>query len=256
MTENFNHYSKYYDLLYADKDYKREVKYVLNLIAQNTKLPIKSILELGCGTGIHAVGLAKDGFYVHGVDMSSEMLSLAKIRAEKEGCADSLTFVLGDARNFRVEKNFDAIISLFHVLSYQTNDADLDAMINTASCHLKQDGIFVFDFWYGPAVLWQRPASRVKKLSNKNVEITRFADSRLWDEANAVDVNYSIFIKDLVTNEINEINEIHRMRYLFLPEVDRLLEKNGFSRVSSEEWLTGNAPSVDSWGVCVVARKS
>ena len=129
-------------------------------------------------------------------------------------------------------------------------------MINTASCHLKQDGIFVFDFWYGPAVLWQRPASRVKKLFNNSIEITRFADSRLWDEANTVDVNYSIFVKDLVTNEINEINEIHRMRYLFLPEVDRLLEKNGFSRVLSEEWLTGNAPSVDTWGVCVVARKN
>jgi SAM-dependent methyltransferase len=187
--------------------------------------------------------------------MSSEMLTLAKIRAEKEGCVDSLSFVLGDARNFRVDENFDAIISLFHVLSYQTTDADLDAMINTASCHLKQDGIFVFDFWYGPAVLWQRPASRVKKLCNKSVEITRFADSKLWDETNAVDVNYSIFVKDLVTNEINEINEIHRMRYLFLLEVDRLLENNGFSRVSSEEWLTGNTPSVDTWGVCVVARK-
>ena len=45
------------------------------------------------------------------------------------------------------------------------------------------------------------------------------------------------------------------MRYLFLPEIDRLLDANGFERVGTEEWLTRKAPSLDSFGVCVVSRK-
>lgn len=256
MSANFDHYSRYYDLLYADKDYASEVRYVRTLIDEFAKRPASSLLELGCGTGIHACALAAQGLNVLGVDLSAEMLAGARARAVAQGInAGRLSFDQGDARSFRVARKFDVVTSLFHVLSYQTTEADLQAMMQTSASHLEAGGLFVFDFWYGPAVLWQRPAVRAKRLSNSEVEVTRLAEPVIQDQINVVDVNYSIFVKDLANNRTHEIRETHRMRYFFLPEIDRLLDANGFDRMQVEEWLTSKAPSLDSWGVCVVARK-
>lgn len=256
MSANFDHYSRYYDLLYADKDYASEVRYVRTLIDEFAKRPASSLLELGCGTGIHACALAAQGLSVLGVDLSAEMLAGARARAVVQ-CFDvgRLSFDQGDVRSFRVARKFDVVTSLFHVLSYQTTEADLQAMMQTSASHLDGGGLFVFDFWYGPAVLWQRPAVRAKRLSNREVEVTRLAEPVIHDQINAVDVNYSVFVKDLASNQTHEIKETHRVRYLFLPEIDRLLDANGFDRLQAEEWLTRKSPSLDSWGVCVVARK-
>jgi SAM-dependent methyltransferase len=252
----FDAYSRYYDLLYRDKDYASEVRYVRTLIDEYATQPVSSLLELGCGTGIHACELAAQGLCVLGVDLSAEMLEGARARAVTQGFNNvRLSFDQGDARSFRVDRKFDVVASLFHVLSYQTTEADLQAMMQTSACHLVADGLFVFDFWYGPAVLWQRPAVRAKRLFNNRVEVTRLAEPIIHDQINVVDVNYSVFIKELASNQTHEIKETHRMRYLFLPEIDRLLDANGFDRLHTEEWLTRKAPSLDSWGVCVVARK-
>jgi SAM-dependent methyltransferase len=256
MSDNFNRYSLYYDLLYADKDYSSEVRYVRTLIDEYAKMPVSSLLEFGCGTGIHACAFAAQGLNFLGVDLSVEMLEGARARAAIEGLGvERLSFDLGDARKFRVARKFDVVASLFHVLSYQTTEVDLQDMIQTTACHLDTGGLFIFDFWYGPAVLWQRPSVRTKRLSSSEVEVTRLAEPVIHDESNVVDVNYSVFVKELSSNQTHEINETHRMRYLFFPELDRLLNANGFDRMHAEEWLTRKAPSLDSWGVCVVARK-
>jgi methylase of polypeptide subunit release factors len=63
----FGAYARYYDLLYRDKDYAAEAQYVHRLI-QSHALGARSILELGCGTGAHAVLLAGEGYRIHGVD--------------------------------------------------------------------------------------------------------------------------------------------------------------------------------------------
>ena len=256
MSTNFAQYSPYYDLLYSDKNYCAEVDYLRTLIDEHSRRPVHSLLELGCGTGIHASLMASQGINVIGVDLSEEMLEGARARAISQGLdAARLSFEQGDARSFRARRSFDAVASLFHVLSYQTIDADLQAMMQTAALHLETDGLFVFDFWYGPAVLWQRPSARAKRLVNDQLEIMRLAEPVIHDTVNTVDVNYTIFVKEGGTGKIEEIKETHSMRYLFLPEIDSLLDANGFERIGAEEWLTRKPPSLDTWGVCVIARK-
>ena len=58
----FNHYAKYYDQLYLDKDYSKEILYIDSLIKKYTSH--KDIIEYGCGSGLHASELAKLGFSV------------------------------------------------------------------------------------------------------------------------------------------------------------------------------------------------
>jgi SAM-dependent methyltransferase len=250
-------YSGYYDLLYADKNYKDETDYVRRLLAGAAPNPVQTLLDLGCGTGIHAGLIAGEGLDVLGVDASAEMLAVAKSRTNNSLDGEArLSFCLGDARDFRCERYFDAVSALFHVLSYQTCEADLQGMMETASVHLRPGGLFLFDFWYGPAVLWQKPAVRVKTFANDALQITRIAEPVVDDARSIVDVNYTVFVNDRTSGSIHSMRESHRMRYLFLTDIDRLLEAHAMERLRTEEWMTGRTPSTDSWSVCVVARKN
>src|SRR5450432_1981030 len=76
----FGAYSRYYDLLYRDKDYAAEASYVRSLIGQHCPAAT-SILDLGCGTGRHALLLAEHGYRVTGVDGSPDMLIAARSQA-------------------------------------------------------------------------------------------------------------------------------------------------------------------------------
>ena len=73
----FEKYSDYYDLIYKEKDYNAEAKYVHGLINRNGK-NCKNILEFGSGTGKHANVLAKLGYRIHGIELSKHMVSKAK----------------------------------------------------------------------------------------------------------------------------------------------------------------------------------
>jgi SAM-dependent methyltransferase len=253
MSGVFDLYAAYYDLLYEDKDYIGESEYICKLLA-NENFYEGQILELGSGTGKHAELLARKNFSVHGVDLSDAMVSAANERIPK-ALSTKLSFQNGDVRKIKLNRKFDVAISLFHVVSYQISNEDLIAMFSTASEHLNAEGIFIFDFWYGPAVLSDRPSVKIKRFENDNISVIRIAEPQIYPNENLVNVKFSLQITNKQNLEIKEIQENHRMRYLFLPEIDLLLDAHGFVRERAEEWMTGKCPSLDTWGVCVVARK-
>ena len=249
----FGAYAAYYDLLNADKDYAGEAAYVEQLLRRAESGP--DLLELGCGTGVHAALLAERGFNVCGVDRSPAMLASATQRASRgpAAIAARLSFRRGDVRTFRAASTFDGVISLFHVMSYQTSQDDLESAMETARAHLKKGGTFVFDCWYGPAVLTQRPERRTKELVNETLKVTRFAEPTIHPNENVVDVDYRIEICDKTSGSTEEIRETHKMRYLFVPETESLLRHAGFALQRCEEWLTGRAAGFDTWSVVFVA---
>jgi len=251
----FNRYARYYDLLYQDKDYQGEADYIYSLIdrfAPNSS----SVLELGCGTGKHALLMAEKGFKVHGVDLSSEMIERARQRAAKEGCTTAI-FEQGDVRNMRLagDAQLDAVISLFHVVSYQIKNQDVMDMFNTAAEHLRPGGIFLFDCWYGPAVLSDPPVVRVKRLQDKAITVIRIAEPKMNPRDNVVDVHYTVQIVDRASQVSEEIHEVHHMRYFFEPELKLMLQNAGMQMICSMEWMSGREPGLDTWGVCFIAQK-
>ena len=252
-TSVFADYSRYYDLLYRDKDYQAEADYVAGLIHRFNP-GAQSILELGSGTGIHASLLAEKGFTVHGVERSSEMFARSLAMAEKNAGSGRqlLTFSQGDIRHIRLDRRFDTAISLFHVISYQTTNEDVSAAFQTAREHLNHGGVFIFDVWYGPAVLTDRPAVRIKRMADDEIEVTRLAEPVLHPNENLVDVNYLMFVRDVQSGMVRELRETHVMRYFFMPELNLFAMKNGFKNLQVEEWLSGKSPGVDTWGACIV----
>ena len=251
-TPVFDAYAASYDLLYRDKNYAGEAAYVHRLI-QQFKMDAKSIVELGSGTGKHACLLGQAGYSVHGVERSPGMLAAAQ-QTPIPSLTSMVSFSLGDVRTVRLGRTFDVAISLFHVASYQTTNDDLLAYFKTARAHLKSGGMFVFDAWYGPAVLTDRPVVRVKRVENETAALVRIAEPVWLPNENCVEVKYQLLVTNRTTGAIEEVRESHLMRYLFLPEVRLLLDVCGFRLEHAEEWMTGASPGAHSWGVCFVAQ--
>ncbi|TWT72961.1 class I SAM-dependent DNA methyltransferase [Allorhodopirellula solitaria] len=255
MTEHFQAYSRYYDLLYQDKDYEAETEYVAELLGR-FRPAVNTVLELGSGTGRHAELLAGRGPQVTGVERSATMLEIANRRAAAVEEEAAFAFHQGDVRTFRSDQQFDAVISLFHVASYQISNADIRNMFRTASHHLLAGGCFVFDVWFGPAVLAQQPEVRIKRLEDDTVCVLRIAEPSMNICANRVDVHYTMLVSDKATGTVEQFTECHPMRYYFPLELDLIAEQTGFEIVHREEWMTGHAPSEQTWGVTFVAQKN
>ena len=244
---SFKSYSKYYDHLYHDKDYNAEVDYLVNLIKKYHKDAV-TIIDLGCGTGKHAKLLAKRDFRVTGLDISEEMITIAKKDSDLE-------FILDDIATFKLKKQFDVILSIFHVFSYlTTNEKLLDSFLN-ANLHLAEKGIFIIDVWHTPAVHSQIPEVRVKVFENEKLKIVRYADPMVDSLNNMVDVKYELNILDKETLKEEKFTENHHIRHFSKPEIELFAKYTGFKILHTQELLTGNSPSEKTWGVGYIMEK-
>jgi SAM-dependent methyltransferase len=243
----FNAYSRYYDLLYRDKDYVGEVAYIQSLLTRHSILK-GDLLEFGSGTGKHGRLLAAQGHTVHGIELSADMVAEAET-------IPGFSCQQGDITHVNMGRHYDAVLSLFHVISYLTLNWQLQAVLSNAALHLKVDGLFIFDFWYSPAVYAIKPVVRVKRMEDKQIEITRIAEPEIFPNENRVDVNYTIFERNKTSGHFQTTQEQHPMRHFSLPEIDLLSTASGFKLLIAEEFLTGQSPSEATWGVCVVLQK-
>jgi len=246
-------YAKYYDLFYARKDYGAECDFLETLLARFATVPVQSILDLGCGTGSHALALAQRGYEVWGVDRSPAMLAVALEKAAAQPTeVGSVGFVQGDVRGCDLGRQFDAVVMLFAVLGYQTSNADLAATLANARRHLRPGGLVVADFWYGPAVLRQRPSDRIHEYCVNEMHVLRLAKARLNLAEHRVDVRYRIL--GLLGQEVAVTSEEeHNMRFFFPLELNYFAAVAGLATLRLVPFLDVDAPlSEDVWNVAGV----
>jgi SAM-dependent methyltransferase len=249
-VSNFNTYSRYYDLLYKDKNYIAEVDYMNNLLKQYGILDTNELLELGCGSGSHAVHMSRPGLSITGLELSKTMVTEALQKNIK-----GFQPVVGNITSFQLGMQFDAAVSLFHVISYLTDNNQLLDCFKATNGHLKPGGLFVFDVWYTPAVLTQLPETRIKRLEDDHITVTRLAEPVSNHQANTVEVNYEVWITSKTGGTTEILKEVHPMRHFGIPEIDLLARQTGFKLLHAEEFLTGATPGTSTWGVCFVLSK-
>lgn len=244
----FQSYAYYYDLIYKEKDYKAECQYIENVIRRHA-CKFQTILDLGCGTGIHDNHMANSGYGIVGIDISPEMIEIAKTKR-----TNNCEFILGDATKIRLEQKFDVVISLFHVVSYQISNSDLRNLFDTAKFHLKPGGLFIFDFWYSPAVYNIKPSVKIKRVESNEYEILRIAEPENHTENNIVNVNFEFHILQKSSGKCTKFRELHKMRHFSIPEIECALNNSSLRPIAFEEWLSGEKPSEITWSVCCVSR--
>lgn len=202
------------------------------------------VADLGCGTGRHAVALARRGLRVTGVDGSTSALTEARRAAERVGV--SASFVEADLRRLPLEtEHFDAAVSLFSSIGYG-GDASAAQVLSEAARALVPGGRLLVE------VLGRDQAVRT------------FHASRDWSLVDGCVVRVTRWI-DLVRGEECARFEFDRgagprekmfRRRLFTPtELEALLLNAGFSNVRFFGDYEGNVLGLDSPGLLAVARK-
>lgn len=249
----FGDYACFYDALYQDKDYQAECDYLLATLARFDTRPTRTILDLGCGTGNHDLPLTRMGYEVVGVDRSEAMVAQARCKATD--AALDAEFLTGDIRDLNLGRTFDAVISMFAVISYQCSNDDLLGMMRTARRHLKPGGLFVFDGWFGPAVLMSGPVAASKIVRTQDGEtIERSASPVLDVLAHTVEVSYRV-TRSRHGAVIDKATEAHKVRFLFPQEIALLLDLAGFDLVAMGPFMDLDGRlSGETWNVSVVSR--
>lgn len=248
MTKTFSDYAAYYDLLYRDKDYAGEARYISGLLRRYCD-SVQSVLDVGCGTGRHGAELVALGYRISGIDESEQMVGIARRRLP-----GSLLQV-GRSDTFRLPETFDGVISLFHVMSYHTQEADAAAFMKNVFHHLKPGGVFIFDFWNAPAVLKDPPCSRRKESENSVLRVVRTSYPSVDEEHRCVSVHFNVEVEEKRTGKHFTLEETHLMRYWHAEELVALGETSGFRSLDNFRFLYTEPISDSDWnGLCVFQK--
>jgi 2-polyprenyl-3-methyl-5-hydroxy-6-metoxy-1,4-benzoquinol methylase len=187
--------AKYYDIFYKNKDYKREVEFLSNILKDK-----ETILDVGCGTGEHMKYLIEKGYEVEGMDLDPDILEIAH---DKTNAVVYNQNVL----ELDIDNKYDAIISMFAVMNHLKNNIELKKALENFRSHLNHDGIVVIDL--------HNPQKSGKKKNNYK-EYTRIMEWKVNNKTKKekTDITYIIDGKEIHTSrefkifDINKIKEI------------------------------------------------
>lgn len=249
-------YSEFYDLLYSDKNYESECDYIERIFKLRSSRNIRKIVDIACGTGGHAIPLAKRGYSVLGADISEYMLAQARKKVVAEGLDNRLHVTKGDMRYPIPIGRFDACLCMFAAIGYLSRYEDVLAALRAMHRYLRPKGLLVFDFWNGIAVLTMGPSKRTKRVSKNDLTVERNANPRLEAQHNICKVKYTLTITRRGYPK-QTFSETHTMRYFFPDEMRLLLKLAGFNLVSLHPFLRPKAIVHNrDWNITAIARKS
>ncbi|WP_136606594.1 class I SAM-dependent DNA methyltransferase [Paenibacillus dokdonensis] len=147
---SYRKFAYVYDELMEDMPYPDWLRFARQAWDKHGSMP-KSVVELGCGTGSITIPLVNSGFEVTGIDLSADMLSVARRKMEstpqgsrlyREG---SIRWVQQDMREWEIPEQVDAVISFCDCFSYLLEERDVTAAFAQTYKGLKPGGIFLFD---------------------------------------------------------------------------------------------------------------
>ena len=207
------------------------------------------VLDCPCGYGRHSLGLAQKKYYVHGVDINSEHLGLAKQQAEKIK-AEQCVFTQKDMRTLNFNNEFNAIINMFYSFGFFEKEEDDLLSIKNFYKALKPKGKFLMHtFITVPKIKAENYKKHdIRTLSSGNkLELFRDFDSKTKREVG----EWSILRKDGKRDKLAP----YSMRIYTTDEFEVLCRKAGFSKVSFYGDWEGNPYKNESELLIAVATK-
>ena len=179
-----------------------------------------SILDIACGTGSLALTLAKRGYEVTGLDVSSAMLREA--RAKSRGGMKPIRYVHAGMREFDLGRKFDAALCV-NGFSHLVRVNDVLSHFRTVRRHLNPGGIYVFDFSRKPRVSDEGQEWTYRTRPFTIIDLVETRKSR--DRA-IVKWEYHLFIISR-RRVVREVHDISRSREYLLVEIRKLVNRSG-----------------------------
>jgi len=137
----FTNSAQFYDLIYSFKDYNAESNLIGKLIHGRGRPRGSSVLDVACGTGLHAGHLAWEGFVVEGLELDERLLALARERNP------GMVFHHADMVEFDLGRRFDAVVCLFSSIGYVKTLSRLNKTLATFSRHVEPGGVVLVEPW-------------------------------------------------------------------------------------------------------------
>jgi SAM-dependent methyltransferase len=183
MVESYSKFAKYYDSLMSDP--KDKVALINGWIKKyNSKAT--SVLEIACGTGA-ILKLMEKQYAVSGLDLSKEMLSIAKKKIKKGNLYHQ------DMTSFSLNKKFDVVLCIFDSINHLPKFSDWNNVFKNSYKHLKKEGIFIFD------------VNTIKKFNRfgkaKNVFLNPMGKNFVIEKASVISKNKLEFSQILLENQ-------------------------------------------------------
>ena len=223
LVAAYERFAKYYDAIYHDLvDYEGGCDFLESVFQKFASGRPSSILDMGCGTGSHALGLARRGFAVTGLDASRGQLREARIKARGTGLP--VRFLHGDMARFDLGRTFDAAICMFGGFGYLLTDRAFASHFGSVRRHLDPGGVYVFEFWHRPGAR-DRYVSWVYK--EKPLEIIRLDVSRVDARRSRMVMEMRFFVLDR-NRVVDRFVEVHTVRLFTVPEMEALLARSRF----------------------------
>jgi len=225
MASIYAKYGEYYDLIYSDKNYEIECSNIEDYFNKYCKIKPKSILDVACGTGSHALIFAKKGYKVTGIDISEVMIEQAKKKAEKMHL--QVVFQVQDMRKIKLNRKFDAALCLFGSIGYMITDEDLLQALKNIRGHLVDDGIFVFDFWPTTSYVTRQRWYTPRKVVKDDITIIRLMKGEFVISKSLLKLEIECYVikGDRV---IDHFTENHLLRGFTITELSHYLVECGF----------------------------
>ena len=208
--------SKYYHILYKNRSKSEADLFIDNIISQLELDYSKSLLDLGCGKGRHAIKLSEYFLNVDGLDLSVE-----SIKSARETYKPNLNFHIGDMRNFNLGKEYGYIFNLFTSFGYFEKTSDNIRVLNCCNKHLLKDGYLLIDFL--------NPKKIKKELVNEEVKII---DDVVFHINKCIQNEF--VIKNIsVTENKTKYQFQERVQLFEIEKFIEMLNKTGFKLISS-----------------------
>lgn len=241
----YNDFAYLYDELIDDVDYKKWVDYYYKIFSRFGHTP-KLGLDLGCGTGNMTTQFAARGVDMTGVDLSEDMLSVA--REKSEGM--DILYLNQDMRSFELYGTVDFIISSLDCINYITDKRDLLKVFRLVNNYLDPGGLFIFDI---------NTRCKLENILGNNTYILENDDvfcswQNEYDKVRRIcDFYLTFFCKQ--GNVYERFDEQHSERAYDIPEITALIEKAGMRVLNVYDNLSFNAPKKNSERVFFVVQE-
>ena len=143
-NEQYSSIAKVYDALNTGCDYGELCSYLTNEIKENEKSKTSLLLDLACGTGKLTLMLRDKGFDMTGIDLSEDMLSIARETCYEKGISDVL-WLCQNMTDFELYGTVDGCVCCLDSINYLTRLSDVKKCFSLVYNYLIPDGVFVFD---------------------------------------------------------------------------------------------------------------